>query len=70
MGAELAELAAIGRIGLVGDRITLTGPGGLAGQATADVFLDATLAGLAAARRPPGRFGGWAGPGGTLPAAT
>jgi hypothetical protein len=53
MGAELAELAAISRIGLVGDRIVLTGPGGLVGQATGDVFLDTTLAGLAAARRPP-----------------
>lgn len=53
MGAELAELSALGRIGLVGGRIVLTRPGDWAGQATGDVFLDTTLAGLAKARRPP-----------------
>src|SRR5215469_855648 len=50
MGAELAALAAVGRIGLSDRRIVVTDATGLS---TGDQDLDAALAALVAARRPP-----------------
>ena len=47
-GSELVRLAASGRVGITGDRIVV-----LDGQPTGDEQLDAALAGLAGARRPP-----------------
>ena len=47
-GSELVRLAASGRVGITRDRIVV-----LDGQPTGDAQLDAALAGLAGARRPP-----------------
>jgi pyruvate/2-oxoglutarate dehydrogenase complex dihydrolipoamide acyltransferase (E2) component len=47
-GSELVRLAASGRVGITGDRIVV-----LDGQPTGDEQLDAALASLAGARRPP-----------------
>jgi hypothetical protein len=47
-GSELVRLAATGRVGITGDRIVV-----LDGQPTGDEQLDAALASLAGARRPP-----------------
>jgi hypothetical protein len=47
-GSELVRLAATGRVGITGDRIVV-----LDGQPTGDEQLDAALASLARARRPP-----------------
>ena len=47
-GSELVRLAATGRVGITGDRIVV-----LDGQPTGDEQLDAALASLAQARRPP-----------------
>ena len=47
-GSELVRLAATGRVGITGDRIVVLG-----GQPTGDEQLDAALASLAGARRPP-----------------
>lgn len=47
-GSELVRLAASGRVGITGDRIVV-----LDGQPTGDEKLDAALASLARARRPP-----------------
>ena len=47
-GSELVRLAASGRVGITGDRIVV-----LDGQPTGDERLDAALASLARARRPP-----------------